>query len=483
MKKLITCFMGIFVFIILFFTQNSYALSGNGFIWNKLELTIPQNANFESYLNEFEVRFYYNGALTNEEVKVELDSFYYGSLSIDTSKVCDKEVTLIATVSGYSNYDRRSITLHVRDYEAPTIKCIVDLVFEKGDTIEFDKYFSITDNAGIDEKTIKYDYNENDLSEKGRHNITVSCSDVNGNLAVRVFEYVINENHEIDTSTASRIEIEYNDLNYLEYLKTCIKAVDNYDGDISNTLTVEGLDVKKLGHQDITMTVTNSVGESKTINKEVYVVDLTAPVLELSTYHDTILKDNAMDIDFYSYISKVYDNAGEIYEKDVEIDTSDYTAGIGQNSVYFVLKDSSGNYTKRELVIDIRYDVAPVITVDEASLVFIQGESFNLSDYITVSSDYDPNVLTNYKLDEKVLNRDEPGVYEIIIEAMDYAGNESIKKCYVTIESKDEHGLAKVFNNIYKFIYKYKLIFALGIIGVFAYLVVMINKRRKKLGE
>ncbi len=483
MKKLFLLLSSLFCLFILCINNQTYAYSGNGFVWNTLELTIPLNASFESYLDTFEVRFYYNGQMTNSKVTVKLDSFYYGSLSIDTSKVAEKDVTLIATVSGYTNYDRQTIKLHIKDYEAPTIKCLRDLVFDYGDEIDFSKYFSITDNASIDEKTVVIDYDQNDIQLEGKHQLTVSCSDINGNFAKKEYTYVIRRSNKIDITVASHIEIEYNDLNYLEFLKTCINASDDYDGDISGTIKVSGLEIDRLGTQTIEITVNNSAQVTKTITKVVTVVDLTAPVLELSTYHDTVLKDNVDSIDFYSYISKIYDNASNLSEQDVSIDKSDFTYNIGQNSVYYVLKDSSGNYTKRELIIDIRYEVAPVIIVDEDKLTFVQGESFDLTDYIHVSSEYDPNVSTNYKLDEKVLNRDEAGVYEIIIEVMDYAGNETIKKCFVTIESKDEQGLGNTLNNIYKFIYKYKLILALAIVGLFVWLVTFINKKRKKLGE
>lgn len=482
MKKLLLFISFICIFI-LCHTSSTFAYSGNGFVWNTLELSIPINSNFESYLDTFEVRFYYNGKMTNEEVKVKLDSFYYGSLTIDTSKVAEKEVTLIATVSGYTNYDRQTVKVHIKDYEAPTIKCIKDLVFDYGDEIDFSKCFSITDNAGIDEKTISIDYNVNNLSELGSHEVTVSCSDINGNLSKKTYTYYIKRKDEIVMNVASHIEIEYNDLNYLEYIKTCVKASDDYDGDISGTVSVTGLDIKTLGNQDIEISVTNSAGTVKSVTKTVTVVDLSAPVLELKTYHDTVLKDDLYNIDFYSYISKIYDNASELTEQNVDIDKSDFTYNIGQNSIYFVLRDESNNYTKRELIIDVRYEVAPIILVDEEELTFVQGESFDLSDYIHVSSEYDPNVSRNYKLDEKVLNRDEPGVYEIIIEAMDYAGNESIKKCFVTIESKDEQGIGNTLNGIYKFIYKYKLIFVLAIIALFVWLITFINKKHKKLGE
>lgn len=486
MKRIITFILFLFISIVIYFnSNNSYAYTGNGFIWNMQEITIPLNSNFESYIDNFEVRFYYNGAMTNEDVKVELDSFYYGSLTISTDTVCDKEVSLIAYVEGYSNFDRKTIIVHVKDDEAPVIKCIRDLSFELKDVIEnglpFDKYFSISDNASIDTSTVLITYDPNDITKLGTHEVIASCSDINGNLAKRQFYYTIYNNDPPTVNVASHIEVEYNDLTF--NIKDYIEAYDYLDGDIAQTAEITGLDVMTLGTQNIVITVTNSQGNSTVIEKEITVVDLTAPTLELTTYHDTVLKDNAYDIDFYSYINKIYDNACTLTEEDVSIDTSDFTYNIGQNSVYYILKDSSGNYTKRELVIDIRYDIAPSIDVDESKLYFKENESFDLSDYITVSSPYDNNVSSNYKIDEKVLNRSEAGVYEVIVEAMDYAGNETIKKLYVTIESDDSEGLGNTMNNIYKFIYKYKLLFVVSIIAFFTWLIFFINKKRKKLGE
>ena len=111
------------VFICQLFLLNVNAYVGNGFLWNKTEIYVDLNSNFDDYIKEFEVKFYYKGDLTNEEVKVSLDSFYYGNLTISTNIVETKAVKMIATVPGYSSYDRRDILVHVVDIQRGQMTC------------------------------------------------------------------------------------------------------------------------------------------------------------------------------------------------------------------------------------------------------------------------------------------------------------------------------------------------------------------------
>ena len=115
MKKKIFLSLIIFLVVFMFLQKKSSAYVGNGYVWNKTEISININDNFEDYLDEFEVKFYYKGQLTDEEVKVSLDKFYYGGLSVSTSEVGRKTVKLIAEVSGYSTIDRRDILLNILD--------------------------------------------------------------------------------------------------------------------------------------------------------------------------------------------------------------------------------------------------------------------------------------------------------------------------------------------------------------------------------
>jgi len=465
--------------MLLFLVKTSNALTGNGFLWNMEEITIPLNSNFESYLDEFKVRFYYDGVITNDEVKVELDSFYYGSLTVSTDEVCDKEVALVAYVNGYSNCDRKSVIVHIKDDIKPTIKCIKELNININNEFEPSSYFSITDNAAIDTNTISYQYNPNELNLIGKHQITVSCSDIYGNLASRTFNYVVYDNEAPTLSVASKIEVDYGNIEF--DIQKYIRAFDNNDGDLTNSVKVDGLDVFKIGNQNVKISVSDTNGNTTTVDKIICVVDLQAPILELTTYHDIVMLEDVKNINFSGYINKIYDNVDNLINDDVEIDTSDFSECIGENIVYFVLNDKNGNYVKRELIIDVRFSDSPII--DAKDLTFKQGESFDLRKYIKVDSKYDKNVADNYIIDEKVLNRNVPGIYEVIIEAMDFAGNENSKKIYVTIEANENNNVIKSFDNIYKIIYENKIIISIVAIGIIIYITILINKKRNKLGQ
>lgn len=47
------------VFICQLFLLNVNAYVGNGFLWNKTEIYVDLNSNFDDYIKEFEVKFYY----------------------------------------------------------------------------------------------------------------------------------------------------------------------------------------------------------------------------------------------------------------------------------------------------------------------------------------------------------------------------------------------------------------------------------------
>ena len=462
----------------LFSTRTVYAHQKNYFVWDKDEIDIPINSNFESYISQFHVKFFYEDHYLTSNVHVELDPFYYGSHTILTNKVETKEVILLAYVQGYSNYERKAVLIHVKDDIKPEIKCKKELNICVNEPFEPSKYFLFTDNDLIDESTIDYEYKSADLKILGSHDIFVRVADINGNMSERKFTYYVYDDEEPRLSVASKIEIEYGNINY--DIRDYVKAIDNFDGDITNSVISTDIDVFRLGDQNITISVTDSNGNLTKVEKTISIVDLSAPTLELSTYHDTIVIDNLDKIDFKGYISKVYDFGSNLSVDDVYIDTKDFTKNIGQNVVYYYLKDNAGNYTKRELLIDIRYADGPIITCND--LTFEQNQTFDLKDYIKVYSEYDPNVEYSFQIDELVLDRSNPGVYEVLISAMDYAGNETKKSIFVTI-TNNEKSNENIIKKVYATIFEKRYLIGIVAIGFGIFLIFHFNKKHKKLGE
>ena len=468
----------ILLFFVLCLSKNSYAYTGNGFVWSRSDLYVPINTSFENYISQIDVSFYYNGTLTNEEVIVELDKFYYGSSTISTDKICDKNVTLYAYVPGYTNYSRKNILVHIYDNEYPEIRCIKSLSFSKKDSFSPQDYFSITDNDSIDEKTITYDYIESELKIYGEHQITVSAADLAGNYSSRTFTYTVSDNSYPVISLSSNIEIEYGDYNF--NLTDFVYAYDEDDGDLTNAVSYTNFDPYKIGEQTITFYVKDASGHQSEINKTINVVDLKAPTLELSDYNICIDIDDYETFNAKDYVSRISDNVDNLTIDDVIIDLDDLNKSIGEYQISYTLFDKSKNYTKRYLNISIRYSEAPIINASDFSVEI--GDSIDWDKYVSVQSSYDSNVSYNYLIDSKVLNLNEAGTYEVIIEAMDYAGNESEKSIYVTVKNDKTSKSKNTVSNIYTFIYEHKVLLIIIVIALFGFIINFIIKKRRKRG-
>ena len=190
MKKKILLFVFVVTsFFMILKQRESFAYVGNGYIWNKTEISINVNDNFDDYLKEFEVKFYYKGEMTTAEVKVSLDKFYYGNLSISTSEVGRKTVKLIAEAKGYSTVDRRDIILNVLDRIPPSITQIKELNFEIGKPFNYSEYFSIKDNYGI--KSIQFLDSKVNPSIQGTYDLEVIVTDDGDNTICRNYKVIV----------------------------------------------------------------------------------------------------------------------------------------------------------------------------------------------------------------------------------------------------------------------------------------------------
>lgn len=462
------------VFICQLFLLNVNAYVGNGFLWNKTEIYVDLNSNFDDYIKEFEVKFYYKGDLTNEEVKVSLDSFYYGNLTISTNIVETKAVKMIATVPGYSSYDRRDILVHVVDTEFPKITKIKDLDFEIGQVINYDDYFKFSDNDKIE----SYQYNDSKInySVPGLYILNVVVSDPSGHTLSENFSVSISDKSMPDLILSNFITVEYGDLDF--DIKNYVKASDSYEGDLTSSVTISGLDIYKLGDQTVTIFVSDSSGNVRSVSKVITVVDTTAPVLELSKYNDTIYLGEETP-DLRGYIKRCDDNTSEINMSDVEIDATSFLMEYGSYTITYKVHDKANNYCIRKLNLSVSYKEAPVIECKD--LEFEQNETINLKDYIKVSDLYDESMSSNYKLYDSALDTKTPGKYEIFVEATNMAGHSTIAKFYVTVKAKNSD-IKNTFYDIYEYIYENKLVIILAIIVISGVIVgLLIKKANKKI--
>ena len=307
------------------------------------------------------------------------------------------------------------------------------------------------------------------------------------NTASDLVKQMIDEGHTIGNHTVNHksmpdlilsnfITVEYGDLDF--DIKNYVKASDSYEGDLTSSVTISGLDIYKLGDQTVTIFVSDSSGNVRSVSKVITVVDTTAPVLELSKYNDTIYLGEETP-DLRGYIKRCDDNTSEINMSDVEIDATSFLMEYGSYTITYKVHDKANNYCIRKLNLSVSYKEAPVIECKD--LEFEQNETINLKDYIKVSDLYDESMSSNYKLYDSALDTKTPGKYEIFVEATNMAGHSTIAKFYVTVKAKNSD-TKNTFYDIYEYIYENKLVIILAIIVISGVIVgLLIKKANKKI--
>lgn len=475
MKRKIFVSIVVFLLVFILLEKKSSAYVGNGYIWNKTEVSINVNDNFDDYLDSFEVKFYYKGEMTDAEVKVSLDKFYYGNLSVSTNEVGRKTVKLIAEAKGYSTIDRRDIILNILDNQLPEITQIKELNFEVGEPFNYSDYFMVTDNYGI--SSIQFLDSNVNQTVPGSYNLGVLVTDNGGNIVNKNYKVIVRSTSTPVLSLANFVYVEYGDLDF--DITKYVSASDSIEGDLTSCVKIDGLDVYKLGDQTVTISVANSNGYVTKKEKTITVIDSQAPTLELSTYNDVIYLEDEKNFDLKNYITKCNDNCDNLSEDDVIIDSSDFSYTYGSHIIEYKLCDSSKNYTIRKLNLNISYKTAPTITASDQEIKI--NSSLNLQEIISVSDPYDDYIEDSVIIDTGTLDLTKAGKYEVSIEATNKAGNTSVKKIYITVYS-DKTPSQNTISNLIDTIYENKIIVII-VLALASIAIVYLIKKKKKNKE
>ena len=469
LKKL---FIIISLLLIVIIFNNKVHASENYFVWDKTSINVGVGQSIEKELESINITFYYNGKKTKEKVSLKLDTFYYGSLSISTSTPETKKVRVIATVSGYSSFDRREIEVNIVDNIAPEIIQIANLSIGYNEPINYNDYFKAIDNYALESLIFVDDYVNKNVP--GIYPLKVIAIDKVGNKVERNFNVNIVDLTKPVLLANTFIEVAYGDLEF--DIRDYVKATDDYDGDITSKIECKGLDIFNLGKQNVILEVKDASGNIISINQEITVIDNKAPELELEEYNVTTMISDT-NIDFKRYIKSTSDNCDNLTIYDVEIDSSEFRNEIGQYKIYYHLKDSSGNYIIRTLTINVSFDNPPEIIA--SNFTVSKNQTINWNDYISVTDLYDNNIKESLIINSNNVDTKTPGVYEVIIEATNVAGIKTTKVIYVTV--KDENILNES-SDLYTTFYNNRITIIVIIIGITAFTVITIRKKTRKNG-
>lgn len=211
-------------------------------------------------------------------------------------------------------------------------------------------------------------------------------------------------------------------------------AIDNIDGDISNSVICIGenlIDTKKLGTYKIGYFAVDNAGNvSDTVSRYVFVIevlDSISPVISmLGSNPDTILAG----VEYVDNGAIAFDNVDGDITHNILVNNNVNSSQIGFYKVIYTVSDAAGNAdTAIRNIVVIADNEAPVISFIGGSFdtvnLFLSESDYNQTPVATDNKDGD---ITSSIMDSGTINYNIPGVYKRFFWVSDSDGNIGYKE-------------------------------------------------------
>jgi len=361
------------------------------------------------------------GATATDNVDGDITSSIVTVNSVNTNVVGSYTVTYnVSDTAGNAAIQVSrivSVGNPVDDNTAPVITLVGDatVTIEVG-TDYTDAGATATDNVDGDLTSSIVIVSTVNTAIVGSYTVTYNVSDTAGNAAAQVTRTVNVEDTTIPVITLvgdATVTIEVG----TDYTDSGATATDNYDGDITNNITiVNSVDTSVVGSYTVTYNVSDAAGNAATqITRTVNVTaDQTSPEIAL-------VGANPQSIELGTAYSELGATAtdnidGNITENIVIDATAVNVNALGDYTVTYNVSDTAGNIaeevTRTVNVVDTSDPVPPVIILLGSSSVFVElgtdytdagatasdGTGGNITSSIVATGTVDVNVLGNYTI-------------------------------------------------------------------------------------
>ncbi len=462
----------IFFFIAIFSAIFGYKIYINAssyyFVWENTNLTIPLNGNISDFMYLPKANLYLNGKIIEDSNISYLRSGnnLYLLDDVDTSTVGRYYVMYYAydydlqtaNCDGYSQL----ICFEVVDDVPPTIDVIDSNLKLSYNVKSFDykSYINVYDNNelvsyNIDDSDVKYGVVGNYIVHVYAFDgFQSSSKDINIKIVDETLPSLmfLPENKILEIAYVDNLEIDFH-----KYFK----AIDEYDGNVIQSLEISDYDKTSLSPQILTARVNDNSNNYTILEFTLLIKDLEAPSITLKGIENIIYLE---DIDFfnpYDYILNVSDNLTNLSIDDVQIE-GELKKKIGSYKYTYKIKDDSQNETKKEIIFRVLSLNYPKITIKNPTIYV--NDKFDVYKYISVYDDSDSNVINNLKIISSNLDTKSKGTYYIEIAVNNSSGNFSYATmCVKVVNNKNSHlkfyvfvGSVIIIFLIFKVIKKYK---------------------------
>ncbi len=417
MKKIIMIL--IYVFGIELYSVNA---SVNGYILTALNPGIRLEVNEEFDPNDYVFGFEYL-CLTDPTNKmyIEGEPLYSVDTTVLGSFQLEVYVKYYNVCIGDTVIESMPFTVDIYDTTAPIIYGIKNYVVDYGSKLpDFSSGITYSDNySENDDITLEIDASGVNENELGEYKVYYIATDHNGNKSVDYSEVSIVDSSAPNLSTPKSITI--NVFDYTFDFKGQATAIDAYEGDVSNRISVDikDLNFNVLGEYEIEYSVHDMHGNTVTNTVVVFVEDSEKPKINKVDDITIEVGTNIDEIDFLSYIS-ITDN----YCTDLEVNYDIYSLNtdvVGEYSIVYYASDGFNDIYTVVKVSVVDTTIPEIEMIDGNIQINIGDSEYDLSNHFSVSDNYDTNLTAN--IDTSFVNFNEAGFYPVTITVIDTYGN------------------------------------------------------------
>ncbi|MBQ8997226.1 MAG: DUF5011 domain-containing protein [Clostridium sp.] len=369
-------------------------------------------------------------AMSSKSIKEILDTIPNATVNLDKNLINDKtytpnpkrltypETTQVVKLGKKVNFEKIYATAKIDDTEPISPAYVGKVMFAYS--------YYVSDGNPIDDNGIavklgkiegKLELNvlgvyDNPLLEGTNKYILDVVEGGNDAPVIKVDDIVIYEGQTFDP--LKYVTVEDEDIDILDRLEYTTDVNENVPGEYS-----------------VTYKATDSEGEITTKKVKVTVKEDLAPVINAQ---DIAVSLNVTSMDDITSRFTAYDEVDGDVTKNMQFNTSAII--LGREGVYDLtmsVSDSKQQTSTKTVKVTIREDVAPVILA--TNITIVQGLDFDPLSY-AIAIDYeDEDVTDNITVVSNNVNPNQPGVYEVVYQVKDSAGNTVQLKVNVTVQA------------------------------------------------
>ena len=377
------------------------------------------------------------GATSIDDIDGNISSTIVVTGTVNNSLVGSYTITYTSTDSS-GNISTKTRTVNIVDNVNP----VITLLGANPQTIEVKfPYIELgataTDNYNINltSQILKDSTNVN-TDIVGTYIATYTVADSSGNTTTlnRTINVVDTTSPVITLGGANPLEVAVGS-SYSDPSGTI--SIDNYDGNISDSIIVDSSNVNTsiIGNYIVTYTSTDSNENTTTINRTVNVRDRIKPTIILNGNNPIIIEEGTEYIE--PGVASAIDNYDGDITSQVVIDNLSVNTNVPNDYlVSYKSTDSSGNFKIIYRTIRVLASHPPVITlVGDTEITLEYGQTYVEEGYSCVDSfegDLTSQVVVTYPVNYNTL-----GTHTISYYIIDTVGNEDLKTRTITIIDTD----------------------------------------------